>query len=291
MSSTSSPSAAAFALAFLVSVISTTVQAASVVRPIDYYDGFTTRCVPSTSVFKDEHKNHICKMLFPGFSFISVPNPWDAGNSYNDSYTIERALNEFRIYSASFQRERFCSDKIYNLLCFFFFPPCSYDTKAKAIPVFPCRDICEEVTDESSECTRQLIEGQTIGGGKVFENKTNLGWPVYFKNCNYSYKISPNAKAPVYKDKVCVDETHSITLHPGVNKITKEVDACGTVGRLQYIHCFLQVIDLNLLSFFVESNSCNCNPRLSVSGNVLKRNTYSYGKLLATSNSRNCYLI
>jgi len=278
------PSTTAIALALLVCVFSASVRAASVYTPPPFYKLYDTRCVPSTSVFKDENKDHICRKLFPGFTDITIPNPLTAGYTGNDSVLIEAALNSFMHYNMVFQKDSFCSDKIYNLLCFFFFPPCTtQNEKAIPTPVFPCRRYCEEVTEENSTCTRQLIAAQ-IKYGEQFENKKNQGWGEQFRNCNYSYISSTGVTTSVYRDDVCVDQQHDLALPVDAVKVPKEVDDCATVGKLK---AFLQLFKLlsNIFTFFIDSqysSPCTCNPRLSVSGSVLKRNTYNYGKLNIT---------
>ena len=94
-----------------------------------------------------------------------------------------------------------CSDKLGTLLCFIYFPFCSViPGTTKAFPIFPCLDLCEEVTNEESQCTQELKKANIPGWGAHF----NCSEFMYDKKPVY---INPDEEEEDGEMRLCVNHT------------------------------------------------------------------------------------
>lgn len=121
------------------------------------------------------------------YSFANFPNPRQQEHSLPsiEEY-IEDANREFQHFYPLLNPP--CSDKLATLLCFLYFPFCS---PGSDLVVYPCRELCEEITDPDSECTQWL-------------NSYGLEWGKHF-DCR-NFKIF-STNETVYKEKSCAAGT------------------------------------------------------------------------------------
>ena len=247
---------AACALSLLLHLIS---AAPSLVTPPPIT---RTSCLPTSLPASSFPPDHVCKRLFSGTTRITVPNPLSAGMGGTPEEWFKQALLAFDPFNAAFlnaallNENQFCSDKIYTLLCFFYFPICAEDDRFPGgVSVFPCKDVCTEITREDSNCTRQLKQAQEKHG-KEFEKEENRGWS-HFKHCNYTYKSDSSTTVAVFNSSICVNNRHQTTLPTNVKPIvTKEV-ACAVIGKL-YITSnskFTFIYDIVYYSLFNRSRT------------------------------------
>lgn len=143
--------------------------------------------------------NHVCRTSFPNQTSIMVPSPRQTHHmgrnipAKSEHMVIESiiavSLKAIATEIAGVSYPDYCSNKILTLLCFFYFPTCfTSDNEAKTLypPIFPCRQLCEELTAEDTECTKKV--------------KQHLPrWGPLYDHCNYTYFNGLTGKEePVY---------------------------------------------------------------------------------------------
>lgn len=85
--------------------------------------------------------NHYCNQVQKS-NKVYLPNP--RGHT-----TLEKAIEEFNDFLPLL--EQGCHPKVATLLCFLYFPFCA--ESHQEVRVYPCKEVCEEVTNEYSSCT------------------------------------------------------------------------------------------------------------------------------------------
>lgn len=227
-----------------MSLLQSTVRAVCVILPLLIYVISARSVMPLQPVTPPNHsynikrvpmvslpKDHICRTLFSGVPGYAVPYPKllqegvDATNVFN---VFQTAMTEFDSYNFVFQKGNFCSDKIYTLLCFYFFP---IYVSPSSPPILPCNDVCEEVTKAGSNCTQALLEGQMQHLGTEFKQSEDRGWQS-LGICNSTYPARPGTTLPIFSHgNVCIRETHQKTLPQNTLKVTKSLGACAEIGK------------------------------------------------------------
>ncbi len=258
------------ACAFLLLQVFLT-SAKSIQKPPSYRSN--SKCFKASEVFP---KGHICSALFPQVEDITLPNP---RSGTNESKWIEEALAEFDQFYRGFaidldtRNGQFCSDEIFTLLCFFYFPICyvpqpPMNTKEN-ITIFPCFNVCQRVTAADGACTRQLLHAQ-----EHVESVKKTGWAKHFKNCDAVYPFGPIKNSPVFKNSTCLETKHGLTLPTA--KVHKEINTCSEIGKL-FIKNKDNVFN-NWLSLTGATKGSTCSIRPSVSKRLFERNDYNYCK-------------
>ncbi len=107
-----------------------------------------------------------------------------------------------------------CHPKILTLLCFFYFPICIETPDSGLVSFFPCKSVCEEVTDPTGECSRLL-------------SRSGIEWAKHFNCSSYTYKRSPlytdeagKCANNALKHKVCPPPTPPSTPSPTATTTT-----------------------------------------------------------------------
>ena len=133
-----------------------------------------------------EFTNHYCNQ-FENRSTAYFPNP-------RGHKTLEEAEKEFNDFIPLLQSG--CHPKLGTLLCFIYFPFC--ESAYPALRIYPCKEVCEEVTRDDSQCTTLINQ--------------YAGWNAQLQ-CNMPY-FKPKSSlqcadgiAPVYPGKFELHES------------------------------------------------------------------------------------
>ena len=105
-----------------------------VMKPVDQDQG--PQCV--------ELRDHYCSEVMNS-SKVFFPNP-------RGHETLEEAMSEFNDFIPLLTSG--CHEKLGTLLCFIYFPFCT--DSYPSWRVYPCKEVCKEVTDEKGECTELI---------------------------------------------------------------------------------------------------------------------------------------
>ncbi len=146
-------------------------------------------CRPAEEILPADH---ICREVFPNNTLIMVPNP-EQTKEYKRNFptsgpSLQRLVNESIQDSngyISLLSPTDCSDNIFLLVCFYYFPPCKI-LRGKFLPAFPCLDVCKEV---SESCNASFVHS-----GKQFAHC----------NATYSHATADHSKLqelPVFIDR------------------------------------------------------------------------------------------
>lgn len=129
-----------------------------------------------------------------GYYTTMSPNPrqTDLTLASPDLYIADAAL-EFSHFTRLLDSG--CSDKLGTLLCFLYFPFCSIipDSAAQEV-VFPCRSVCEEVTNVNSKCTEEM-------------KKYNISWADHFNCSMFQHNGRPVYIDPSEGTGLCTNDT------------------------------------------------------------------------------------
>ena len=82
-------------------------------------------------------------------------NTWYATFPNARGLGLNHALKEFSDFSRLLEMENYCSQMLYTLLCFHYFPPCSLPNNPGLV-VQPCQEVCREATEACLPIARAM---------------------------------------------------------------------------------------------------------------------------------------
>lgn len=85
---------------------------------------------------------------------------WYAGFPNARGFSLNRSLKEFSDFSWLLHQKNYCSRMLYNLLCFYYFPPCLPQNGPELV-ARPCYEVCREAADACLPIA-QVIRGDTV---------------------------------------------------------------------------------------------------------------------------------
>ena len=150
--------------------------------------------------------HHYCSRF--GYTTTLSPNP--------RNLDVQLASVEFDHFLPLLNTE--CSDVLGTLLCFLYFPFCQ-TVGSKIEVVYPCREICEEVTNLDSKCTEEL-------------KRFNLTWGPHFNCSHFTYKDTHvYQEEKCAKNKTVTTEETSTSAKWSDETVTTE-DSSTTAGQI-----------------------------------------------------------
>ena len=125
---------------------------------------------PICQNFTGRFANHYCTR-FMDRTTAFFPNP-------RGHKTFEEADKEFRDFIPLLRDG--CHEKLGTLLCFIYFPFCqpSYPN----LRIYPCKEVCEEVTHPNSSCT-SIVNSYTTGWNDQLQCQLDLYKPGSSQQC------------------------------------------------------------------------------------------------------------
>ena len=97
-----------------------------------------------------ELRDHYCSRVMNSSghsSKVFFPNP-------RGHETLEDAIREFNDFIPLLKSG--CHEKLGTFLCFIYFPFCTDDYPS--LRIYPCKEVCEDITDKDGECTRLVSQ-------------------------------------------------------------------------------------------------------------------------------------
>lgn len=130
-------------VAFLEVTLSMPTVQGGVADPLT--NGVEDQCV--------EIEDHYCTQFTGRAMTAYFPNP-------RGHKTFEQANKEFKDFIPLLQSG--CHEKLGTLLCFIYFPFC--ESAYPSLRIYPCKEVCEDVTGNSSRCTALINQYAAADG-------------------------------------------------------------------------------------------------------------------------------